>query len=222
MISRVKSSFRAGTGNGDALLAASRRLSARTGLAQSRTAHSISLALVVNRNPYDRIPPVDSRRSIAEDIESVELKFRETRLTDVDALFEIRGRTRQNPLTREALAQLGITPRSTERELTAGNIWGAVCMHNTRIVGFCTGEVHTGEILVLAVLPDYEGHGVGKQLLSRVVDRLQAAGAERIWLVASADPTVRAHGFYRALGWKPNGQRMINGDEILELYRGTP
>ncbi len=27
----------------------------------------------------------------------MELAFRETRLTDVDALFEVRGRTRENP-----------------------------------------------------------------------------------------------------------------------------
>jgi ribosomal protein S18 acetylase RimI-like enzyme len=150
----------------------------------------------------------------------VDLEFRETRPPDIEALFELRGRTRQNPLSREALAQLGITPGSTARDLIAGNIGGSVCTHNTRIVGFCTGDTHTGEILVLAVLPDYEGHGVGKRLLSRVVDRLHATGIKRIWLAASADPTVRAHGFYRVLGWQPNGQRTANGDEILELHSG--
>jgi GNAT superfamily N-acetyltransferase len=95
-----------------------------------------------------------------------------------------------------------------------------VCTHHTRIVGFCTGDLHTGEILVLAVLRDYEGNGIGKRLLSRVVDRLLATGDKRIWLAASADPTVRAHGFYRALGWQPTGQRMDNDDEILELHSG--
>jgi ribosomal protein S18 acetylase RimI-like enzyme len=149
----------------------------------------------------------------------MELQFRETRLPDIEALFELRGRTRQNPLSREALAQLGITPGSTAEDLTAGNIGGSVCTHDTRIVGFCTGDMHTGEILVLAVLPNYEGNGIGKRLLSRVVDRLRETGAQRIWLAASADPTVRAHGFYRALGWQPNGQRRPNGDEILDCTR---
>jgi len=74
------------------------------------------------------------------------VEFRDTRPTDVDALFEVRSRTRQNPLSRESLARLGITPQS-----------------------------------------------------------------------AAADPAVRAHGFYRKLGWHPTGERTTNGDEILQL-----
>jgi ribosomal protein S18 acetylase RimI-like enzyme len=119
------------------------------------------------------------------------------------------------------LAQLGITPQSSAADLSSGKTLGSVCTHDNRIVGFCTGDVHEGEILVLAVLPDYEGHGIGKRLLSRVIDRLHAAGARQIWLAASADPTVRAHGFYRVLGWRPTGRRMANGDEILVLHSGT-
>jgi ribosomal protein S18 acetylase RimI-like enzyme len=148
------------------------------------------------------------------------LEFRDTQLTDLETLFELRGRTRQNPLSREDLASLGITPQSSASDLSSGKTLGAVCTHDNRIVGFCTGNVHTGEILVLAVLPEYEGNGIGKRLLSRVVGRLGETGAQRIWLVASADPTARAHGFYRALGWQPNGQRRANGDEILELHSG--
>jgi GNAT superfamily N-acetyltransferase len=65
---------------------------------------------------------------------------------------------------------------------------------------------------VLAVLPHYEGMGIAKGLLSRVVDWLLTTGAQRVWLAASSEPTVRAYGFYRTLGWQPNG------DEILELH----
>lgn len=148
-----------------------------------------------------------------------DLEFRDTLLSDIDALFEVRGRTRQNPLSRSDLAQLGITPQSTAAALNRGTLVGSVCTSNARVVGFCSGDVNTGEILVLAVLSDFEGHGIGRQLLTRVVSRLQTAGAQRLWLAAAADPTVRAHGFYRALGWRPTGERIDNGDEILELDR---
>jgi len=43
----------------------------------------------------------------------MDLEFRDTRITDVDALFEVRANTRQNPFSRVALAELGITPEST-------------------------------------------------------------------------------------------------------------
>jgi GNAT superfamily N-acetyltransferase len=70
---------------------------------------------------------------------------------------------------------------------------------------------------VLAVLPHYEGMGIAKGLLSRVVDWLLTTGAQRVWLAASSEPTVRADGFYRTLGWQPNGEHASN-DEILELH----
>jgi ribosomal protein S18 acetylase RimI-like enzyme len=148
----------------------------------------------------------------------VELEFRETQLTDLEALFELRAATRENPLSRDALARLGITPESTARDLSSGRTKGWVCTHDSRVVGFCTGDSQTGEIRVLAILPHYEARGIGKRLLCLVVDWLRMTGAQRIWLAASSDPTVRAHGFYRALGWQPNGEQTENGDEILELH----
>jgi ribosomal protein S18 acetylase RimI-like enzyme len=147
----------------------------------------------------------------------MDLEFRDTRITDVDALFEVRANTRQNQLSRAALAELGITPESTSAALISGATVGAVCTYRKRVVGFCSGAVETGEILVLAVLPDYEGRRIGTRLLDYVVARLRKAGSPRLWLAAAADPTVRAHGFYRALGWRATGERAANGDEILEL-----
>jgi ribosomal protein S18 acetylase RimI-like enzyme len=165
------------------------------------------------------VRPTPSRARKAEARSAaIKLVFRETRLSDIEALFEVRARTRQNPLSRADLAQLGITPESTAAAFGSGTIVGFVCTCDDRVVGFCSGEFDGGEILVLAVLPDFEGRGIGKQLLSSVVARLQQPGARRVWLAAAADPTVRAHGFYRALGWQPNGERTSNGDEILELY----
>ena len=152
----------------------------------------------------------------------MDLEFRDTRVTDVDALFEVRASTRQNPLSCAELADLGITPGSTADGLQRGKIVGSVCTYQRRVVAFCSGDPQTGEILVLAVLPEYEGRGIGKQLLSRVVARLQHGGARRLWLAAAADPAVRAHGFYRALGWQPTGEHSAHGDEILELHSDTP
>jgi GNAT superfamily N-acetyltransferase len=74
-------------------------------------------------------------------------------------------------------------------------------------------------VLVLAVLPAFEGRGIGKTLLSLAVDWLRSFRPTRIWLGASSDPRTRSHGFYRALGWRSVGRRDTHGDEVLELPR---
>lgn len=64
------------------------------------------------------------------------------------------------------------------------------------LVGFCTGDSPTAEVLVLAVLPEYEGKGIGERLLAHVVEWLQSTGFDKVWLAADSNPTIRADGFY--------------------------
>ena len=101
--------------------------------------------------------------------------------------------------------------------LAVGATGGWVCSCDARIVGFCIGRADVGEVLVLAVLPEFEGRGIGKALLSLAVDWLRSVNPERIWLAASPDPGTRAYGFYRSRGWRPVGERDANGDEVLVL-----
>lgn len=75
----------------------------------------------------------------------------------------------------------------------------------------------TGEIAVLALLPNHEGHGIGKALLARMVEEFSAAGFRRLFLGCSPEPSVRSHGFYRHLGWTSTGTFDGAGDEILEF-----
>ncbi|MCK1978211.1 GNAT family N-acetyltransferase, partial [Jeotgalicoccus huakuii] len=74
-----------------------------------------------------------------------------------------------------------------------------------------------GEIVVLALLPSYEGLGIGKTLLAMMVDQLKNQGLPRVFLACSSDPDVRSYGFYRHLGWSPTEERDDSGDDILEL-----
>jgi len=128
----------------------------------------------------------------------MELEFREARPTDYGAIVNERA----------AAALSGAWLRI------------AVCIHDSCIVGHCVGDSKTGEIVGLSVQPAYRRQGIGKRLLSLVVGWQRAAGAKRLWLDAPADPALPAHGFYRALGWQPTGERSgagPSGTEILEL-----
>lgn len=145
------------------------------------------------------------------------VSFREMREDDIDELFDVRGATRENAISRERLAGMGITPASVAENLAAGRTRGWVCACESRIVGFCIGESAGGEVLVLAVLPEFEGRGIGKTLLSLAVGWLQSFRPVRIWLGASPDPGTRSYGFYRSLGWRPVGEKDEHGDEVLVL-----
>ncbi|WP_420821232.1 GNAT family N-acetyltransferase [Ramlibacter rhizophilus] len=75
-----------------------------------------------------------------------------------------------------------------------------------------------GEIVVLAILPEWEGRGIGKRLLAMAIEELATLGLARLFLGCSTDPNSRSYGFYRRLGWRSTGQIDAAGDEILEYF----
>lgn len=145
------------------------------------------------------------------------MKFRQTQPGDIEETYSVRASTRQNPISREQLESAGFTPESVSGKYSTGEYVGWVCEVGNRVTGFATGNALTGEIVVVAVLPEYEGRKIGKTLLSRLVESMVGKGCRSLWLEASPDPMIRAHGFYRANGWVPTGRKASNGDEILEF-----
>lgn len=146
------------------------------------------------------------------------IAYRRALPDDTRACIVLRGMTRENAFSVERLAALGITLESWRAAIADGSLPGHVATADGRIVGYCFGERETGEIAVLALLPEHEGQGVGKALLNLVVADFKAFGFARLFLSCSSDPAVRSYGFYRHLGWRSTGEFDDRGDEILE-YR---
>ena len=139
---------------------------------------------------------------------------------DVPAVLAVRFATRENAITLEELAaDYGITPASIADSLRGNDVRGWLCAAAGDVIGFAMGDRSSGEVQVVAVLPDFEGRGIGKTLLARVCNWLFAEGHDEIWLGANPDPEVRATGFYRRLGWRRSGV-MKGEDEVLRLRRG--
>jgi len=136
---------------------------------------------------------------------------------DAAACIDIRGRTRENAFSEAELNAIGVTEASWAAEVADGSMPGYVCCVDEKMVGYCFGDRESGEVIVLALLPEYEGAGIGKELLQRVVNDFRARGFRRLFLGCAADPSVRSYGFYRHLGWKPTGELDDLGDEVLEL-----
>src|SRR5262245_24287753 len=125
----------------------------------SRPARSRRLSLSVGRQhtvrPNTRI--IMHIREITED--------------DIPALFVVRVATHENQLTVEELVSLGITEETVKARLR-GTFKGWLCEVNAQVVGFAMGDRATGELWVIALLPEYIGQGIGSALLRRVEDWL--------------------------------------------------
>ena len=155
------------------------------------------------------------------DRQSANFKYRPAVPGDAYECLVVRGRTRQNPASEERLRSVGITSESWAENIRSGALPGYVCIVDENIVGFCFGMRETGEIQVLAILPDFENLGIGRKLLDRTSKELAKLGHARLFLGCSPDPRSRSYGFYRHLGWRSTGTYDQHGDEILEIFVET-
>jgi ribosomal protein S18 acetylase RimI-like enzyme len=138
---------------------------------------------------------------------------------DAAACVRLRGMTRENAISEQRLAEVGVTVESWAADIANDVLPGFVALgDNAAMAGYCFGARETGEVVVLALLPEFEGQGLGRQLLAQVVNLLQAAGHKRLFLGCSNNPQHRSHGFYRHLGWRGTGRVDRFDDEELEFF----
>lgn len=137
---------------------------------------------------------------------------REATRGDMPELVEVRGAVKENILTGH------IPPERIVAGLEArGKGW--VAEDAGRVVGFSMADREESMIWALFLLPEWEGRGLGRELLERAVGWLWDEGCERIWL--TTEPGSRAEGFYAHLGWVRVGLTE-QGEVRFELQRPSP
>jgi len=79
------------------------------------------------------------------------------------------------------------------------------------------------ELLLIAVLPEYRGRGIGRTLLDRLVEDCRTAGAERIFLEVRANNPAQSvylrHGF-QPIGRRKDYYRLADGTRIDAITLG--
>ncbi|MDU9393574.1 GNAT family N-acetyltransferase [Pseudomonas sp. zfem002] len=127
------------------------------------------------------------------------LELRAATPADVETLFAIRTSVVQNHLSREQMAELGITPEALVSILAAEPCaW--IAEVDGAAAGFAMVDSEIGEVFALFIRPEFEGLGIGRALLA-LAEACLFQRHERIWLVTDGNPQVRANGFYQRLGW---------------------
>ena len=140
------------------------------------------------------------------------MTYREIQPDDMDAIFDVRVRTWHNPNGAAEMAQMGITHESVIALMQSSHR-GWLAEENGEAVGFAMGDKTSGEMWVIAVLKEFEGRGVGRELLGRVENWLFAEGCDPLWLTTDVDENLRAVGFYRHLGWED--WKFEDGDRFM-------
>lgn len=122
---------------------------------------------------------------------------RPAKASDVPAMFHIRTHVRENMLSMDELAALGITPQSVAQMLD-GPACAWVAEMNGDIAGFALSDLKDACLFAIFVAPEHEGAGIGRALVQQAEDTMLAHHS-KIWLETLRGS--RADGFYRHLGW---------------------
>lgn len=144
----------------------------------------------------------------------MEAVVRLARLADVDAIFKIRTSVQENHLSEDQLADMGITPEAISQAISETPCaWVAqVCGVP---VGFSMVDIEDGCVFAVFVLPEFEGYGLGRNLMHKAESFLFQSH-QKIWLETAE--ASRASGFYRNLGWQPV-KNLGQGDIRFEKQR---
>lgn len=141
----------------------------------------------------------------------MEKTIRLANLADIAAIFDIRTSVHENHLSRDQLAEMGITPEAIrEAMLEAPCVW--VAEVNGLPVGFSMANIDDGCVFAAFVLPEFEGRGLGRSLMEKAEGFLFQYH-QMIWLETAE--ASRASGFYRTLGWQPV-ENLPEGDVRFE------
>ncbi|BDY04770.1 GNAT family N-acetyltransferase [Ferrimonas sp. YFM] len=140
-----------------------------------------------------------------------QIQLRPANWEDIPAIQVVRNAVRENRLSVPgSIKDADVASYLKER----GRGW--VCEVGDRIVGFSIADAADASIWALFLLPEWEGQGLGRQLLDAACDWLFAQGVKEIRL--STDARTRAHGFYLHLGWQEAGTK-CNGEVRLTFRR---
>ncbi|MCQ2995352.1 GNAT family N-acetyltransferase [Pseudomonas syringae] len=130
---------------------------------------------------------------------------------DINAIFDIRTSVQENHLSHDQLAEMGITPE-TIRQAILETPCAWVAEVDGVPAGFSMVDVEDGCVFAAFVLPEFEGHGLGRSLMNKA-EACLFQHHQTIWLETAE--ASRASRFYRNLGWQPV-ENLPEGDVRFE------
>lgn len=134
---------------------------------------------------------------------------------DVETIFNIRTAVKENHLSREQMAEMGITPQTVLEIINESRcIW--IAEVNGQAAGFAMAITGEACLFAMFVTPEFEGLGVGKKLLQKAESFLFST-CQNIWLETASSS--RAAAFYQRHGWMPVSK---SGESDIRFEKSHP
>ena len=149
--------------------------------------------------------PLSSIEERADFIAEHIIEIRPAKQDDVETIFRIRCAVKENHMSREELAELGITPDSVREMIMSEDYCVSVAFIKNKMVGFAIAQISQAYLSALFVHPEHESRGIGRTLMNMVENNLIEQGVKELSLVTGSEPGIRAPGFYTHLGWTQSG-----------------
>jgi len=126
--------------------------------------------------------------------------IRPGRAEDLPAITRIRTAVRENHLSVEQMAELGITHQSIAADMNDGHLACWVAVAGGAIAGFSMADRRDASIFALFMDAAHEGKGHGSALLAACEDWLKRQGHAEARL--TTERRSRAFAFYLRHGWR--------------------
>lgn len=140
------------------------------------------------------------------------MRYRQAGVEDIPAMHEVRLAVRENVLSNPVRVRPENYRNLLERD---GRCW--LCEADGRVAGFVVADRVRANLWALFVAPEFEGRGIGRQLLDLATAWLLEEGdLDGAWL--STEPGTRAQRLYQRSGWSEAGT-LPNGEVRYEITR---
>lgn len=130
----------------------------------------------------------------------MEIKYRQLRVSDLRATYEIRFSVYENLIREEHVRY--IQREAALADISQGGGW--ICVVKGIEIGFCLPIfIPEPYLAALFVVPEFQGRGIGTELLRRALTWFEGKGASQACLVTDANSA--AENFYLHRGWRQEG-----------------
>lgn len=143
------------------------------------------------------------------------MTFREASIVDIKQILKVRHSVTENTLSNPELVTEDVCIDYITKR---GKGW--VCEIDSQIVGFSIVDLKENNVWALFVHPNYDKHGIGRQLHDSMLNWYFKQTSENIWL--GTDPNTRAEKFYRKSGWTEigiHGKGEIKFEMTFEIWK---